>query len=103
MDRDDLAIDVVIGLSNPHRHLLEAACSELHNPFLHYQLGNMATYIAAADLLIGAGRTSIWERCSIGLPGLVFAMANNQIAQSDALARLGAQFLALLSYLILIR
>ena len=51
----------------------------------------MASLMAAADLFIGAGGTSSWERCCIGLPALVIATADNQIAQAEALARAGAQ------------
>ena len=91
LGRPDLAADVVIGQDNPHRATIEAACHALLGATLHCQVGNMASLMAAADLFIGAGGTSSWERCCIGLPALVIATADNQIAQAEALARAGAQ------------
>jgi UDP-2,4-diacetamido-2,4,6-trideoxy-beta-L-altropyranose hydrolase len=51
---------------------------------------NMAALMSAADLFVGAGGTSAWERCCMALPALVLATADNQITQSEALARAGA-------------
>jgi RimJ/RimL family protein N-acetyltransferase len=51
----------------------------------------MATLMAGADLFVGAGGSSAWERCCLGLPGLVLSTADNQVDQSSMLARAGAQ------------
>ena len=90
LGRPGLAVDVVIGKDNPHRATIEVACHALLGATLQCQVGNMASLMAAADLFIGAGGTSSWERCCIGLPALVIATADNQIAQSLTLANAGA-------------
>lgn len=48
-----------------------------------------------ADLAIGAGGSTIWERCCLGLPAIVTILANNQeklvndVAQTGAVINLG--------------
>lgn len=39
---------------------------------------NMAALIADSDLVIGAGGSSSWERCCLGVPSIVLATADNQ-------------------------
>ena len=38
----------------------------------------MAALTADADIAIGAGGSSAWERCCLGLPSLVLILADNQ-------------------------
>ncbi len=90
LGRPDIAVDVVLGQTNPHRQEIEVACRDLSNVTLHCQAENMAELMAAADLFIGAGGTSSGERCCLGLPALVLATADNQITQSVALGHAGA-------------
>ncbi len=40
----------------------------------------MAKLMADADFAIGAGGSACWERCCLGLPSLLIALADNQIA-----------------------
>lgn len=49
-----------------------------HHAALHLDVGNMAELMMQADLAIGAGGTSSWERCCLGLPALVMELAGNQ-------------------------
>jgi RimJ/RimL family protein N-acetyltransferase len=51
----------------------------------------MAERMRRADLFIGAGGSTTWERMALGLPGIVIAVADNQIAISEALAQDGYQ------------
>lgn len=75
-------VDVVIGAQHPHRAQVETACVE--NGFIcHVQTDRMAELMAAADLAIGAGGSSTWERCCLGLPALSICVANNQRKQID--------------------
>ena len=48
----------------------------------------MAELIVDADLAIGAGGANTWERCSLGLPSLVVAVADNQIRAAQDIAML---------------
>lgn len=56
----------------------------------HFGVDNLAPLIAEADLAIGAGGISVWERCALGLPTLIIVIAENQRPNSEALADLGA-------------
>lgn len=77
LDADTLAVDVVIGASHVDRAGIESAC-RARGFACHVQLSGLAELMAAADLSIGAGGSTTWERCSVGLPSLVFGLADNQ-------------------------
>lgn len=47
--------------------------------------------MAQCDVCIGAGGTSTWERCAIGLPSIVYAISDNQIEMSQDLANINCQ------------
>lgn len=77
---EGLHVDVVIGAQHPQREQIESACAE-HRYDCHVQTSRMAELIAAADLGIGAGGSTTWERCCFGLPTLAFSNADNQQKQ----------------------
>ena len=85
-----LAADVVVGSSNAHLAEIKALCAGHENLHLHVQAQNMAALMATADLALGAGGTTTWERCFLGLPALVTVIAENQrsIAKDTAAAGL---------------
>ncbi len=89
----DLAIDVVIGASNPHRDCVAALSASIPNAKLHIQTRQMPELMASADCVIGAGGNSTWERCALGLPALVTILADNQVMAAQALADAGAHHL----------
>lgn len=72
-----LHVDVVIGAQNTHRQCIEIACAK-HGFTCHIQTSHMAELMLAADLAIGAGGSTTLERISMGLPSIVFAIAENQ-------------------------
>lgn len=71
--------DIITGLSNSRREKIEKICIKYH--FLHYycQVSNMAEFMNKADLMLGAGGSTTWERLYMALPALVTAVAENQI------------------------
>ena len=71
--------DIVTGVSNSRREKIKKLCSKYH--FLHYycQVSNMAEFMNKADLMLGAGGSTTWERLYMELPALVTAVAENQI------------------------
>jgi UDP-2,4-diacetamido-2,4,6-trideoxy-beta-L-altropyranose hydrolase len=81
-------VDVVIGAGHAHRALIEAACLR-HGYACHVQSNRMAALMAAADLAIGAGGVSTWERCCVGLPAVSVAVAPNQVDVVEHAARRG--------------
>ena len=84
--RRDIFIDVVIGSSNPHKEIIEKKISELGNASLTVQASNMAEKMLEADLCIGAGGSTSWERMCLGLPAMVIVIAENQQKITEELA-----------------
>lgn len=87
-----LALDVVIGKDNPHSAEIDALCAAWPGARLHRQVDNMAELMARADLAIGAGGATSWERCCVGLPSLIVTIAANQEPATRALVRDGLAF-----------
>jgi UDP-2,4-diacetamido-2,4,6-trideoxy-beta-L-altropyranose hydrolase len=54
------------------------------------RVDDMAARLAAADLAIGAGGTSAWERAYLGVPAIAWAIAENQREPVAGLLRAGA-------------
>jgi UDP-2,4-diacetamido-2,4,6-trideoxy-beta-L-altropyranose hydrolase len=73
-------VDVVVGQQHPSLQDVEVFC-KTHNYACHVQTHQMAALMAKADLAIGAGGTSMWERCSMGLPSICISTADNQEQQ----------------------
>ncbi|MEG6616509.1 UDP-2,4-diacetamido-2,4,6-trideoxy-beta-L-altropyranose hydrolase [Peptococcaceae bacterium 1198_IL3148] len=80
----DIIYDVVVGSSNLYKDEVRRICCNMSNVNYYCQIENMAKLMEQADLSIGAGGSSTWERCSLGLPALIIAVASNQelIAQT---------------------
>jgi RimJ/RimL family protein N-acetyltransferase len=77
IDIAGLAVDVVIGAGHRNRARIEALCASTGFS-VHVQTARIAELMAAADLSLGAGGSATWERCCVGLPSLVVAVADNQ-------------------------
>lgn len=85
----NFAADIITGVSNSRREKIEKICSKYH--FLHYycQVSNMAEFMNKADLMLGAGGSTIWERLYMELPALVTAVAENQIQGCEDCSQAG--------------
>lgn len=89
LEREDISLDVVINASNPYAESLQRKIEHLSNITLHVGLPSLAPLMAQADLAIGAGGVTSWERCCMGLPTLVITLAVNQTPIASELDRLG--------------
>jgi UDP-2,4-diacetamido-2,4,6-trideoxy-beta-L-altropyranose hydrolase len=67
------------GAMNPRASQLEASVRQLPNARYLSATENIAALMAAADLCVGAGGVTIWERAYMGLPSLVATLAENQL------------------------
>ena len=77
-----LLVDVVVGLANPHIKAIKKQVAEHPHAQLHIQIENIAELMAKADIALGAGGSTTWERMAIGLPTIVVTIAENQIAST---------------------
>ena len=84
----NIEMNVVIGEQHPNRIEIEKVC-ELHQFNCHVQTSQMATLMSKADLAIGAGGTTVWERFCLGLPSFCIATAENQKQQLNDLQLAG--------------
>jgi UDP-2,4-diacetamido-2,4,6-trideoxy-beta-L-altropyranose hydrolase len=81
-------VDVVISAHHPVRGGIEALCAE--NGFrCHVQSNAIAELMVGADLAIGAGGSTSWERCCVGLPSICLTQADNQVPIARELAQRG--------------
>jgi UDP-2,4-diacetamido-2,4,6-trideoxy-beta-L-altropyranose hydrolase len=87
---NDARIDIVLGGNAPHLRQLQDAIRADKRTRLHIDTPEMAKLMVAADLAIGAGGTTSWERACLGLPAVVTAIADNQRDNIQALADAGA-------------
>jgi UDP-2,4-diacetamido-2,4,6-trideoxy-beta-L-altropyranose hydrolase len=83
-------LDVVVGAAAPSLPELRALAAVDARMRLHVDTREMAALIAGADLAVGAGGSSAWERCCLGLPTVTVVLADNQRANTEALETAGA-------------
>jgi UDP-2,4-diacetamido-2,4,6-trideoxy-beta-L-altropyranose hydrolase len=88
LDARGLHVDVVIGPQHASRKAIEDKCKALGFQ-CHAGSERMAGLMSSADLAIGAGGSSTWERCCLGLPTLTLCAAENQRPLVEACARNG--------------
>lgn len=84
-----LQADVVVGASNAAGAQIAALAARHPALQLHHALPSLAPLMARADLALGAGGATSWERLCLGLPSLVVTVAQNQREVTRLLARRG--------------
>ena len=84
----DVEITVVVGGSNARKDDITIFCQKAGFQYL-CQVNNMAELMAEADLMLGAGGTTTWERCFLTLPSIVTAVAENQFQICEDCATAG--------------
>lgn len=89
LEQKDLETDVVVGELNLHQKEIADNLETYTTAKLHIQPANLASLMAHADLAIGAGGVSLWERSCVGLPSIVITTAVNQREQVEAVAKEG--------------
>lgn len=87
-----LHFDIVVGRGNADLPELTDLVAGLPSADLHVQTQQIAKLMAEADICIGAGGATTWERCCLGLPTLAVAVADNQVPNCELLGHLGYGF-----------
>ncbi|MGJ7516016.1 UDP-2,4-diacetamido-2,4,6-trideoxy-beta-L-altropyranose hydrolase [Pseudomonas baetica] len=89
-DFDELEVDFVAGADNPAWTQMQALAVGRAHWRLHSFVGDFHRLMAQADLFVGAGGGTSWERAAMGLPTISIAVSNNQQANGEAMAVSGA-------------
>jgi UDP-2,4-diacetamido-2,4,6-trideoxy-beta-L-altropyranose hydrolase len=87
LHKPEIQVDVIVTSSNPFIKEIRQQVAEYDNIYLYSDLPTLAPLMAKADLAIGAGGTTSWERLCLGLPTLVITLAENQVPIADSLER----------------
>jgi UDP-2,4-diacetamido-2,4,6-trideoxy-beta-L-altropyranose hydrolase len=88
--KQDLRVNVLVGSSNPNKERIEQYCLQYDHFYFHCQVSNIADMISQADIVIGAGGATTWERCFLGVPSMTIVVADNQLEVTKAVSKFGA-------------
>ncbi|EJL34540.1 pseudaminic acid biosynthesis-associated protein PseG [Caulobacter sp. AP07] len=80
------ALDVVLGAGAPSLPRLRDLARTQPRLALHVDAQDMPQLTLEADLAVGAGGSTSWERCVLALPTLLLVLAGNQREAAQALA-----------------
>ncbi len=86
---DGLILDVVLGDQAPSLVTLREEAKTDCALRLHVDSHAMAELMSQADLAVGAGGSSVWERATLGLPTVTVVLADNQRPMAQAMAQVG--------------
>lgn len=89
LGRSDVELDVVVMPSASWRHRILEQAAGHDNIHIHSELPTLAPLMLKADLAVGAGGTTSWERLCVGLPALVVTLAANQQLVAQGLSEAG--------------
>lgn len=89
----DIHLKVVVGGTNPHlsqlRQLVNASTEQTARVELVINPKNMPDLMIWADLAVTAGGSTVWEIAFLGLPSVCLILAENQLANGQAVESLG--------------
>jgi UDP-2,4-diacetamido-2,4,6-trideoxy-beta-L-altropyranose hydrolase len=86
-----VAVDVALGTANNNLSRIRQLAAQFDPPAtVHVSVDDMASLIAQADMVVGAGGVSALERCCLGAPSITITIADNQRKLADELGQAGA-------------
>lgn len=85
----ELEVDVVIGHNYANRSALRSRAEARPRTTVHEPRSHLADLMTRADIAIGAGGVTTWERMCLGLPTVLVSIADNQRPACEALAGAG--------------
>lgn len=89
LERPDIQLDVVMTNGSASYEAIQKQVSGYSNIHLHGSLPSLGPVMAMADLAVGAGGATVWERLCLGLPSVVVSLAENQKPVCKDLASAG--------------
>lgn len=89
--QNEFDITVLISSKSPFEQEIDSLIQQFKfNAKILRSHSHMADLLSTCDLVIGAGGSSSWERCCLGVPALQVILADNQKDVTESLARTGA-------------
>lgn len=85
----DATLDVITGAQAASLPRLRERAEADPRLTLHVEITEVAALMARADLAVGAGGSSTWERACLGLPTLTLVLTDNQVPGTARLADAG--------------
>jgi UDP-2,4-diacetamido-2,4,6-trideoxy-beta-L-altropyranose hydrolase len=86
----NVSFDVVAGMANERREVIAELGADIPGVRCHIRIDDMAEAMIQADLALGGGGTTTWERCYLGLPTITVSVAENQRIMLEAMGSKGA-------------
>lgn len=86
---DKFNVIAVLGGSSPHNKMIKNYAKG-KNIEVIINANNMSELMLETDLAIGAGGSTSWERCCLGLPVLLYILSENQREIAENLEQSGA-------------
>ena len=86
----DLKIDIVIDANIKNLSKIHKLLKFKKNVRVHSNLPDLAILMSSADIAIGAGGSTTWERCCMGLPTILVILAINQKLIGEFMHKAGA-------------
>lgn len=85
----ELAASVAIGPGNARAEEIRALCASIPGTQPISTVDDLSRLMVDSDIALGAGGITMWERCAMGLPSIVTAIAGNQEPSSLAMGEAG--------------
>ena len=80
-------VNVVISGSDKNKDRIKQLCNSIPNAKFYQNVYKIGKLMCKADLAVGAGGSSTWERFCLGLPTIVSIVADHQQETTEALAK----------------
>ncbi len=85
INKKDVIINIVASAAGTFQDENKRLIMARANYVMHENLPSLAPLISSSDICIGAGGSTSWERCCLGLPSIVITLADNQIPVAEEL------------------
>lgn len=85
----ELRVEFVIGAANPNAAALAARAAALPNVAAVRDVRDMAERMMAAEMILSAGGTTVWEAAALGAPMMLIAAAAEERLSAEHFARGG--------------
>lgn len=80
---------VILGRFNKNREKLEKRWEDHKNVVLLSNIKNMAEQMKQCDIAVTAGGVTTYELCAVGIPSVMYTLADNQMDIANTVSRLG--------------